>query len=216
MGGIVIGIGLIAGVNYYSGEKLDAQIAASDLYEELTIHITDGSLAEAELIVADIMTNYGETVYAGQAGLGIARLYMDQNRDQDAADSLLGVVESDADSGIKSVARLRLARIYLYQEKPEEAVKMLLAEESEAFSAAYSEVLGDAYTQLGQYADAEAAYQAVLADPLAQGSVDLNLVQWKLLDLPQIVTAEAATDADEAVEVEDTDAGDEVAAEDAE
>lgn len=194
IGGIVIGVGLIAGYNYYNSSKLESQLAASDLYEALTVEVGDGDLEEAETIVADITTNYGDTVYAGQAGLAIARLYMDRNRDQDAADALLDVVESDADAGVKSVARLRLARIYLYQEQPEAAVKLLVAEDNEAFSAAYGEVLGDAYAQLGQYADAEAAYQEVLANPLAQGTVDLSLVQWKLLDLPEIVTAEATTD----------------------
>lgn len=191
MGGIVIGVALLVGVNYYSGAKLDAQNTASNLYEELTVQITAGNLEEAETIRADITTNYGETAYAGQSGLAIARLYMDRNRDQDAADALLTVVESDADSGVRNVARLRLARIYLYQEKPEEAVAILGAEESEAFSAAYGEVVGDAYAQMGRIAEAEAAYQDVLASEQAQGTVDLALVQWKLLDLPEVADADA-------------------------
>lgn len=203
MGGIVLGIGLLAGVNYYSSAKLDAQNAASDLYEELTVHIGGGNLEDAETILADITTNYSETVYAGQAGIAVSRLYMDRNRDQDAADALLTVVEGDADSSVKNVALLRLARIYLYQEKPQDAVDLLLAEETEAFSAAYGEVIGDAYVQLGQIADAEAAYQSVLADEQAQGTVDLALVQWKLLDLPEVPVAadeDAETVSEEAVE----------------
>ena len=184
MAGVVVCIGALFGYNHYTGSKLDAQIAASDLYEALTIDITAGNLEDAEALRAEITTEYGNTVYAGQSGLAIARLYMDRNRDQDAADALLSVVESDSGDAVESVARLRLARIYLYQEKPQEAIDLLIAAEEEAFAAAYGEVIGDAYAQLGQVTEAEAAYQEVLANANAQGTVDLSLVQWKLLDLP--------------------------------
>ena len=85
----------------------------------------------------------------------------------------------------------------------------LLTDGDEAFSAAYGEVIGDAYAQLGQVADAEAAYQGVLANENAQGTVDLALVQWKLLDLP-------AADAVVAEESAEEEATEEVAAEESE
>lgn len=213
LGGVVVCVGGIFGWNYYSGSQLDSQIAASDLYEELTVDISAGNLEDAEALRADIVTNHGDTVYAGQSGLAIARLYMDRNRDQDAADALLTVVESDSDDAVKNVARLRLARIYLYQEKPQEAIDLLSAGEDEAFSAAYGEVIGDAYAQLGQVADAETAYQGVLANENAQGTVDLALIQWKLLDLPAADAVVAEESAEEEVTEEVTE---EVAAEESE
>ena len=60
--------------------------------------------------------------------------------------------------------------------------------DSPAFAAAYGEVRGDAHHALGQISDAQAAYQRVLVDPLAQGTVNQRLVQWKVLDLPAIET----------------------------
>ena len=62
-------------------------------------------------------------------------------------------------------------------------------EDSSAFAATYGEVLGDAYTALGQVAEAQAVYQKVLLNPLAQGTVDQQLVQWKALDLPEAAVA---------------------------
>lgn len=191
IGGIVIGAGLLFGINHYQSSKLQAQLDASAAYEELILLVVDGKLEDAEAAADAIATSYGETTYAGQTGLAMARLYMDKNRDQDAADALLGVVDSDADSELKDVARLRLARIYLYQDKAQEVVDLLVGEDAGAFAAAYGEVLGDAYTALGRIAEAQDAYQKILMESSSQGTVDRQLVEWKSLDLPE-VTLEAA------------------------
>jgi predicted negative regulator of RcsB-dependent stress response len=202
--GIVIGAGLLFGVNHYQNARLQAQLGASTAYEELIVLVVDGKLDDAEAVADEIATSYGGTTYVGQAGLAMARLYMDKNRDQDAADALLGVVNSDVDSELKDVARLRLARIYLYQDKAQEVVDLLTGVDAGAFAAAYGEVLGDAYTVLGRIAEAQDAYQKVLMDPRSQITNDQQLVQWKSLDLPEAApeatepAPAAAVEADEA------------------
>lgn len=210
VGGIVIGVGLIFGVVKYNNAQMQAALEASAAFESLVEHVEAGDLDDAEATAAEIQTEYAKTTYAGQAGLAMARLYMDKNRDQDAADALLAVVESDATAELKHVARLRLARIYLYQDKAQEVVDLLTAHSAQAFSAAYGEVLGDAYTALGRIAEAQDAYQKVLVDPLSQGTVDQQLVQWKALDLPEIETDaadEPEPETTEAVEPDESASG---------
>jgi predicted negative regulator of RcsB-dependent stress response len=129
---------------------------------------------------------------------------MDKNRDQDAADALLGVVDSDADSELKDVARLRLARIYLYQDKAQEVVDLLAGEDVGAFAAPYGEALGDAYTALGRIAEAQDAYQKILMDSSQRGTVDQQLVEWKSLDLPAVTPEMAAPAPAAAVEEEES------------
>jgi hypothetical protein len=109
---------------------------------------------------------------------------MDRNRDEDAAEALRELLAGDSGEELKHVARLRLAKILLYQDKAQEVVDLVEGQDNPAFAAAYNEVLGDAYHALGRIADAQAAYQRVLMDPMAQGTVDQRLVQWKSLDLP--------------------------------
>ena len=203
IGGIVIGAGLLFGINQYQAKQLAAQHAASTAYDALLIQIVDGDLDAAEATSNRIATEYADTTYVGQAGLAMARLYMDKNRDQDAADALETVVNGNADDELKHVARLRLARIYLYQDRPQDAVDLLAIEDNNAFAAAYGETLGDAYTVLGRIAEAQDAYHKVLLDPLSQGTVDQQLVQWKSLDLPEIETrAESEVEIDAVVEPE--------------
>jgi len=186
IGGIVMGAGLLFGINYYQNAKLQAQLNASTAYETLLVQVVDGDLDEAEAIANEIASLYGETSYVGQAGLAMARLYMDKNRDMDAADALEAVIDGNADEGLKHVARLRMARIYLYQNKAQDVVDLLATQDTGAFAAAYGEVLGDAYAALGRIAEAQDAYQKILMDTSSQGTVDQQLVQWKALDLPEI------------------------------
>jgi predicted negative regulator of RcsB-dependent stress response len=209
IGGIVIGAGLLFGINQYQANKLQSQLDASAAYESLIEYIGSGDLDNAETKAKEITSQYGSTTYVGQAGLAMARLYMDKNRDQDAADALVSVVNGNSGDELKHVARLRLARIYLYQDKAEDAVALLTGVEVGAFASAYGEVLGDAYTALGRIAEAQDEYQKVLTDPLSRGTVDAQLVQWKVLDLPEIQEAPETTEPSSAAPVEASDTVDE-------
>ena len=195
IGGLGLGIALLVGLNYYQNSKLNAQLEGSVLYETLTGHVVSGSLESAEAVASQLSTDYSQTSYAAQAQLAMARLYMDKNRDQDAADALGAVLASDADKEVKLVARARLARVLLYQGKPQEVVDLLADVESVAFAPAFNELLGDAYRELGRIEDAQAAYQSVMLDPLARDTVDQQLVQWKVLDLPEVSANSDAAEA---------------------
>jgi predicted negative regulator of RcsB-dependent stress response len=202
IGGLGLGIAILAGWNYYQGSKLDAQLEGSVLYESLADHVVSGSLEAAEEVADQLATDYAETSYAAQAQMAMARMYMDKNRDADAADALSGVIDSDADEEVKLIARARLARVLLYQGKPQEVVDLLEGQSSAAFAAIYNELLGDAYHELGRIEDAQIAYQNVMLDPLVQSTVDQRLVQWKALDLPE-ASAEAAVESEEPAESEE-------------
>lgn len=115
----------------------------------------------------------------------MARLYMDKGRDQDAADTLRGLVEGDADPALQQIGTLRLAKILLYQNKPQEVVDLLADKSGDsAFAARFAEVLGDAYVALERYDDAADRYALALADDPQLPTVDRNLIQMKINDLP--------------------------------
>lgn len=185
IGGLGLGIAILAGFNYYENSKLEAQLAGSAMYESLTGHVVDGDVDEAERLADQLATEYPGTSYSAQAKLALARLFMEKNRDQDAADALRELLDSDADAAVKNVGRTRLARLLLYQGNAQAVVDLLEGQESEAFGALWNELLGDAYAELGRINDAQAAYQRVMLDPLAQATVDQRLVQWKMLDLAE-------------------------------
>lgn len=190
--GVVVAVGAMFGLNAYNDSKLAAQVEASELFETLALHVTDGKLDDAESVADDLVNNYANTTYAAQSRLAMARLYMDQNRDQDAADTLIELLAMNDDDELKNVARLRLAHVLLYQDKPQEVVDLLADVNVGAFNSLYDEQRGDAYTALGQFEDAGDAYRRALADPSPNPVVDRALVQMKLVDLPATVVAEVA------------------------
>lgn len=193
--GVVLGAAILFAINYYQTSTRNAQLEASRLYDALTNHVVDGDLDAAEAVTGRIDADFGDSAYAPQSKLAVARLYMDQNRDQDAADVLADLIAGEAEEPFKQVARLRLAKIYLYQGKAEEAVALLEDKDSEAFGARYADVLGDAYVALGRFDDARAAYQRALSEPNQGSTVDRQFVQLKLLDLPLATEEESTEDA---------------------
>ena len=190
--GVVIGVAGLIGFNQYNASQLESQVAASELYETLVGHVVDGDLDGAEFVADDLVANYADTAYAAQSKLALARLYMDQNRDQDAADTLRELLAMGANEGLQNIGRLRLARVLLYQDKAQEVVDLLEGVDAPSFAALSNETLGDAYAVLGDYKQAADAYNRALTDPSPSPTVDRALVQMKLIDLPEVVVAEAA------------------------
>ena len=192
--GIVIAIGGLIGYDQYTDSQTASQVAASELFETLVIHVAGGDLDGAESVADDLVNNYSDTSYAAQSRLAMARLYMDQNRDQDAADVLNELLAMGADEGLTNIGRLRLARVLLYQDKPQDVADLLEGTNVDAFAGLTDELLGDAYTALGHYDEAGDAYRRALADPSPNPTVDRALVQMKLVDLPETVAAESAVE----------------------
>ncbi len=186
LSGIAIGVIFIVGLNLYRSNVEENAIASSVLFEDVMEATARGNLDAAEVAAEQLFSEHESTVYAAEARLALARLYMDFGRDEDAAAVLRVLVDRSAKDEISLLARLRLAKILLYQAKAQEAVDLVKGQTDSAFKSRFNEVLGDAYVTLGSYADAEAAYQAALEDNPSARTVDLNLVQLKINDLPGV------------------------------
>ena len=192
IGGVVLGAAILFGINYYQTQKVETEIAASVHYDEVAEHVVNGDLDAAEASAAKLDSEFGNSTYAAQSKLAMSRLYMDRNRDEDAAQALRELLETSGFENLKHIARVRLAKILLYQGKPEDVLSLLEGQGNAAFAARYAEELGDAYVALGRYEEARASYQAALGE--AQPTVDQGLIQLKLMDLPAAAAATPGED----------------------
>ena len=205
--GVVIGALLLFGWNYYKTGKANAEIAASVLYDELASNVAEGRVEEAERVSGELDAGFPDSTYSVQSKLAMARLYMDNNRDADAAAVLRELVDSNRSPLFAAVARLRLARILHYQEKYDEVLALLDLEETPGFTARYAEARGDALVALGQFDDARGEYLVALADN--GQTVDTTFLQLKMMDLPLSTAGSAAADSaaeEDALELSDTEA----------
>lgn len=187
VGGVVLGAAILFGLNRYQTAQVTAQEQASALYDALTEKVAGGDLEGAEVEAAELATAHGNSSYAAQSKLAMARLYMDKNRDLDATEALQGLMAMDGVENFKHVGRVRLAKILLYQDKAEEVLTLLDGQDNVAFAARYAETRGDAYVALGRFADARKSYEAALQEPVP--TIDQGLVQLKMLDLPEDAVA---------------------------
>ncbi len=90
------------------------------------------------------------------------------------------VVAKNSDVALTNVARIRLARVLLAQDKAEQALSQLQTAPQEGFQASFYEAQGDIYAALGRNEDARGAYAKAQAAP---GGEQRPILAMKMDDL---------------------------------
>jgi predicted negative regulator of RcsB-dependent stress response len=182
--GIIIGFLAFFGVRSWIKYKHNRVIEASSLYQlVLTAKVQKGN-TEIYNDAKRIVQGYGDTSYGLFSALILAK--EDQSRgDLKAAIShLKWALGHTKSSEFLQVIYLRLARLLLAEDNPQEALTALTKVEPGNFSPAYAEVRGDAYIKLGQLSKARIAYQEALRD-LKSGEQHRQILQMKLDNIAQ-------------------------------
>jgi predicted negative regulator of RcsB-dependent stress response len=182
VGGLVLGLGGLFGWNQWQGIQQGQAEQASAIYDRLLVQASLQRIAEAEEALLQLERDFARTGYPDQARLAIAGMHMERNMPAQASAHLEAVLAGRASSSLKHVARLRLARVLLYQEQPEAALALLAVSDTGEFTARYHEVRGDAHAEAGNLEQARREYEQALATD-QRGLVDRGYVQAKLADI---------------------------------
>lgn len=178
--GVVIAIIAILGWqqwNAYKEERLEKASGEYHAFREqiLAEPVREGAQARGEALIK----KYGNTPYAPLTALLLAQYHVDQSQLEEAANQLRWVVaEASNNDPVRSIAKLRLARVLSAQQKFEAALAALDPVPA-ALTADYQETRGDVLTAAGRREDAVAAYRAALADqnliPQRRAYIELKL-----------------------------------------
>lgn len=179
--GVVLGLSIIVGFNWWGEYKTGRSETASLLYMDLLKNDTETSKASitAMDVGQKIIDEYHDTPYAGKAALIVARIAYD-NKDIEAAKAKLywAIDHSDQFETVHA-ARLRLANILMVEKKYTDALELLSVEHMEGFESHYYEMRGDIYLKLEQPSKARDAYRAAI-DGLSAGSMYEPILKMKM------------------------------------
>lgn len=184
--GLVVGIALILGWNYWRDYKKDQAAQASALYDQLLSAADAGKKESAEKLAQRVQEEFGKTEYASYSSLMEAKLKVQQG-DLAAARQILEKLAAKSDDELSHIARIRLVRLMLAAGEYEQGLQVINKVDpaaSSGFSPIYDELLGDLYVALDRRDEARTSYQ----NALRNGSQS-PLLQFKIDDLtaPEIV-----------------------------
>jgi predicted negative regulator of RcsB-dependent stress response len=189
--GLAVGGAIVGGWRWWQARTENSGVAAAQAYSQILDAFDRGDRTRGMDLVEQLAQAHPGSPYADQADLAAARLLLETGQVDRAASYLTAVMDHSRDPQLVLVARLRLARVQVAQNHPDQALHTLGTADQGAFEARFAEVRGDAYLAKGDKAAALREYRAArLAAGPAQASNDL--LDLKINDLAGDATSAPA------------------------
>jgi predicted negative regulator of RcsB-dependent stress response len=183
---IVAGVGLgvlgLTAWQWWQARTERLAIEAGSRYQQVLDAFGRGDRTRAFTLIDELRRDHPDSAYRDQAELAAARAYVDDKDLEKAAERLRFVMGDTEDRELALIARLRLARVQIAQNRVDDALATLQVEDAGAFTPRYHEVRGDALHAKGDRAGALKEYQAARAAAVA-AVVDTALLDLKINDL---------------------------------
>ena len=175
--GLVIGVSALVGWNLWTDHKQGIGDQASTIYTRMMASIAQGKPDQAQTSAGELVTNFSDSSYAIHAALTMAKVKVEQGGLEAAASQLRWALEHASQAAMKHIARLRLTRVLLAQEKHDAALAELTGIEAGSFKAMYEELRGDILLGQGKNKEAHEAFQSAIntLEPTSQNRVMLKM-----------------------------------------
>jgi len=178
---------VISGILFFEYWTQASQDQRHELAQEYHVFIEslDDTSQENKQNIRDFIERFADTPYANMASLHLSKIYVENGDLIEASKELKNIIESTSSSWgnqydpIESTARLRLAKILLSLEKPQEALEVV--KQAKVLNGAMLEVKGDAESQLNRFNEANISYLQALES--TQSSSLKSLIRMKIADL---------------------------------
>jgi len=160
--GVVLGLIVVVGVNYWRTYQKNQAEAASVLFEEVAAAVLANTPEQAVAAGAQLMEKFKGTGYAARAGLMLAKVSAGKKDYASAENQLRWVIDNAADPATAMVARLRLVELLLAQGKIDATAALLAQVKGKSFASRKAELEGDLAAGQGDYKSASKAYDKAL------------------------------------------------------
>lgn len=173
IGGVLLGLALIAGWQWWQKQQQQARIQTGERYQTALDSVHAKNLKQAQTQIAALP----DGIYATLARFELAKAQVISGQ-RDAAIATLRAAKP-SDPALAAIAAQRLARLLIDAGNAGEALKLLPAE---SIDAQMLQVRGDAQFALGRREQARAAYALALTH-LDVGAPQRRLVELKLSEV---------------------------------
>lgn len=197
VGGVALGGGGLLAWNAWNEHVTHRAQDASAQFAQLQTAMEAGKQADVQALAGKLRQDYDHTPYADHAELVAARMHVEKGEFDKAAEQLRAVMKESDDKYLREVARLRLARVELAQNKPDAALATLGDAKADAFSAAANEIRGDILLAKGDRKGALDAYRSALLESAAASGrpgAESGTLQLKIDELTTVSGLQAQTD----------------------
>lgn len=174
IGGVVVGLGLIMGGQWWQKQQLSHAAEAGRRYDAVVKGVEAGKLDDAAKAMQELSTAKAAGIYVDLAALDLAKAQVTAGKNDEAIKTLRNI---QADGALKRVVDQRLAKLLIDGNQGAEADK-LLAGYDDGISL---EIRGDAAQAQGQRDAARDLYTKALAQ-VAVGAPQRALLEVKLTD----------------------------------
>lgn len=156
---VIIGLAVAFGWRYWKRHKIEVGQSASNLYGQLGVADQKKQPKVAEKIAAQLMQDYKSTPYATMAALWWAESLVKDKKYDEALKKTEWVQDNARSKTFKQVARLRTARIQLYQKHYKVALSTLSTVNDKSYAPLAEELKGDVYTAMNNIDAAQKSYK---------------------------------------------------------
>jgi predicted negative regulator of RcsB-dependent stress response len=197
IGAVVIGLTAYFGWQWWTQHQKNYAEGAAAIYTDLSeivatangVDLTEEQQKTAQFLIGQLQSDYEKTLYAANASMLAAKLAVEKN-DLATAETELNKALYYDDEDVKIIASLRLAKVYLAQERYDQALTIATYDKDDAFTASYVVLRGDILVAMGDIELARSAYQqavALLGSDLENRNRGLQrqLLEIKLSNLPE-------------------------------
>ncbi|MDT8387004.1 MAG: tetratricopeptide repeat protein [Thiogranum sp.] len=170
--GLLLGLSILFGGKAWLGYKETQAMNASNIYMQMLGAMSQDQIDKMRDSANQLISNYSGSAYATFAAMALAKVAVSEGAFGAAETQLQWAMDNAETPELENMARLRLARVLLQQEKYSETGELLAARsDAEAFGFQYLELEGDLALSEGETGKAAAAYQQALeaAPPQSPG-----------------------------------------------
>ncbi len=151
--------GAVAAWNGYQYWQRQQAVQASTMYDEVERAVKSDDSARLDRSLADMKDRFGNTVYAQQAGLIVAKAQYDKGNIDAAKAALTWVAGNAADEGYQAIAKLRLSGLLLEAKAYDDALKLVAGSFPKDFSPLAADRRGDILMAQDKKSEAKAEYE---------------------------------------------------------